>query len=41
MSRPIQKEPSDDEEEEEEDNNPFADRNEVTTPKVEREEHGW
>ncbi|KAK0743240.1 hypothetical protein B0T18DRAFT_414762 [Schizothecium vesticola] len=41
MSRPIQKEPSDDEEEEEEDNNPFADRNEVTTPKVEREEHRW
>lgn len=41
MPRPIQKEPSDDEEEEEEDNNPFADRNAVTTPKVEREEHKW
>jgi LAS seventeen-binding protein 5 len=41
MSRPIPKEPFDDEEEEEEDNNPFADRNEVATPKVEREEHRW
>ena len=42
--RPVQPPPEDDDEddfEEEDENDPFADRNAVTTPKVERSEPRW
>lgn len=42
--RPSQPSPQDEEEddfEEEDENDPFADRNAVTTPKVERSEPTW
>lgn len=43
--RPVQQPPEEDEDEddfeEEDENDPFADRNAVTTPKVERSEPVW
>jgi hypothetical protein len=39
--QPPQEEEDDDDFEEEDENDPFADRNAVTTPKVERNEPVW